>query len=146
MNKIKLVSTFFLALVLSVTFSGSAQATEVVFCVSKTSRIVTYPSYGVCKSDQIVLRLSNNSSGSSELPTIKNHTDTVKVDPKPVLKVSVPNVLGMQQMQAQQTLSDLNLKVKIQSKTKGKVGKVIQVSPKIGTQVVPGTVVVLLIG
>ena len=51
-----------------------------------------------------------------------------------------------QQIQAQQTLSDLNLKVKIQSKTKDKVGKVIQVSPKIGTQVAPGTVVILLIG
>jgi hypothetical protein len=146
MNKIKVVATFFLALVLSVTFSGSAQANEVVFCVSKTSRIVTFPAYGVCKSDQIILRLPNNSSGSSELPTIKNHTDTVKVEPKPVQKVSVPNVLGMQQIQAQQTLSDLNLKVKIQSKAKDKVGKVIQVSPKIGTQVALGTVVVLLIG
>ena len=146
MIRIKAFLTLFMALVLSVTFSGSAQASEVVFCVSKTSRIVTYPSYGVCKSDQIVLRLPNNSSGSSELPTIKNHTDTVKVDPKPVQKVSVPNVLGMQQIQAQQILSDLNLKVKIQSKAKDKVGKVIQVSPKIGTQVALGTVVVLLIG
>jgi hypothetical protein len=144
--KIKAVSTLFMVASLSVAFSGTAQANEVVFCVSKTSRIVTYPSYGVCKSDQIVLRLPNNSSGSSELPTIKNHTDTVKVDQKPVQKVSVPNVLGMQQIQAQQTLSDLNLKVKIQSKTKDKVGKVIQVTPKIGTQVAPGTVVILLIG
>ena len=131
---------------LSVAFSETAQANEIVFCVSKTSRIVTYPSYGVCKSDQIVLRLPNNSSGSSELPTIKNHTDTVKVDPKPVQRVSVPNVLGMQQIQAQQTLSDLNLKVRIQSKTKNKVGKVIQVSPKIGTQVALGSVVVLVVG
>ena len=144
MNKIKVVSTFFLALVLSVTFSGSAQANEVVFCVSKTSRIVTYPSYGVCNSDQIVLRLPNNSSGSSELPTIKNHTDTVKVDPKPVQKVSVPNVLGMQQIQAQQTLSALKLKVQI--KAKDKRGKVIQVLPNVGTQVAAGTVVVLVIG
>ena len=131
---------------LSVAFSGTAQANEVVFCVSKTSRIVTYPSYGVCKSDQIVLRLPINLSGSSELPTVKNHTDTVKVDPKPVQRVSVPNVLGMQQIQAQQTLSDLNLKVRIQSKTKNKVGKVIQVSPKIGTQVALGSVVVLVVG
>ena len=146
MIKIKAVSAFFMALVLNVTFSGSAQANEVVFCVSKTSRIVTFPAYGVCKSDQIVLRLPNNSSGSKELPTIKNHTDTVKSEPKQVQKVSVPNVLGMQQIQAQQTLSDLNLKVKIQSKTKDKIGKVIQVSPKIGTQVAPGTVVVLVIG
>ena len=146
MIKIKSVAIFFMVSSLSVAFSGTAQANEVVFCVSKTSRIVTYPSYGVCKSDQIVLRLPNNSSGSSELPTIKNHTDTVKVDQKPVQKVSVPNVLGMQQIQAQQTLSDLNLKVKIQSKTKDKVGKVIQVTPKIGTQVAPGTVVILLIG
>ena len=144
MNKIKVVSTFFLALVLSVTFSGSAQAKDVIFCVSKTSRIVTFPAYGVCKSDQIVLRLPNNSSGSTELPTIKNHTDTVKDDPKPVQKVSVPNVLGMQQLQAQQTLSALKLKVQI--KAKDKRGKVIQVLPNVGTQVAPGTVIVLLIG
>ena len=144
MNKIKVVSTFFLALVLSVTFSGSAQAKDVIFCVSKTSRIVTFPAYGVCKSDQIVLRLPNNSSGSSELPTIKNHTDTVKSEPKQVQKVSVPNVLGMQQLQAQQTLSALKLKVQI--KAKDKRGKVIQVLPNVGTQVAPGTVIVLLIG
>jgi hypothetical protein len=146
MIRIKAVLTFFMVVVLSVTFSGSAQANEVVFCVSKTSRIVTYPSYGVCKPDQIVLRLPNNSSGSSELPTIKNHTDTVKTEPKQIQKVSVPNVLGMQQIQAQQTLIGLNLKVKVQMKTKDKLGKVIQVSPKIGTQVALGTVVVLLIG
>jgi acetyl/propionyl-CoA carboxylase alpha subunit len=144
MNKIKVVSTFFLALVLSVTFSGSAQANDVVFCVSKTSRIVTFPAYGVCKSDQIVLRLPNNSSGSTELPTIKNHTDTVKSEPKQVQKVSVPNVLGMQQLQAQQTLSALKLKVQI--KAKDKRGKVIQVLPNVGTQVAAGTVVVLVIG
>jgi acetyl/propionyl-CoA carboxylase alpha subunit len=144
MNKIKVVSTFFLALVLSVTFSGSAQANDVIFCVSKTSRIVTFPAYGVCKSDQIVLRLPNNSSGSTELPTIKNHTDTVKSEPKQVQKVSVPNVLGMQQLQAQQTLSALKLKVQI--KAKDKRGKVIQVLPNVGTQVAPGTVIVLLIG
>ena len=129
---------------LSVAFSGTAQANEVIFCVSKTSRIVTYPSYGVCKSDQIVLRLPNNSSGSTELPTIKNHTDTVKSEPKQVQKVSVPNVLGMQQLQAQQTLSALKLKVQI--KAKDKRGKVIQVLPNVGTQVAAGTVVVLVIG
>ena len=131
---------------ISVTFSGTAQANEVVFCVSKTSRIVTFPAYGVCKSDQIVLKLPNNSIGSTDVPTIKNHTDTAKTEPKQIQKVSVPNVLGMQQIQAQQTLSDLNLKVKVQMKTKDKLGRVIQISPKVGTQVVPGTVVVLLIG
>ena len=131
---------------ISVTFSGTAQANEVVFCVSKTSRIVTFPAYGVCKSDQIVLKLPNNSIGSTDVPTIKNHTDTAKTEPKQIQKVSVPNVLGMQRIQAQQTLSDLNLKVKVQMKTKDKLGRVIQISPKVGTQVVPGTVVVLLIG
>ena len=146
MVKIKSVLTFFMVLSISVAFSGTAQANEVVFCVSKTSRIVTFPAYGVCKSDQIVLKLPNNSIGSTDVPTIKNHTDTAKTEPKQIQKVSVPNVLGMQQIQAQQTLSDLNLKVKIQSKTKDKVGKVIQVSPKIGTQVAPGTVVILVIG
>ena len=129
---------------LSAAFSGTAQANEVVFCVSKTSRIVTFPAYGVCKSDQIVLKLPNNSIGSMDVPTIKTHTDTVKVDQKPVQKVFVPNVLGMQQIQAQQTLSALKLKVQI--KAKDKRGKVIQVLPNIGTQVAPGTVVVLVIG
>lgn len=146
MIKIKSVSTFFIMLGLSLVFSGTAQANEVVFCVSKTSRIVTFPTYGVCKSDQIVLKLPNNSTNSMDLPTIKNHTDTVKTEPKQVQKVSVPNVLGMQQIQAQQILSNLNFKVKVQSKTKDKLGRVIQVSPKAGTQVVPGTVVVLVIG
>ena len=131
---------------ISVTFSATARANEVVFCVSKTSRIVTFPAYGVCKSDQIVLKLPNNSIGSTDVPTIKNHTDTAKTEPKQIQKVSVPNVLGMQQIQAQQTLSDLNLKVKVQMKTKDKLGRVIQISPKVGTQVAPGTVVVLLIG
>ena len=131
---------------ISVTFSGTARANEVVFCVSKTSRIVTFPAYGVCKSDQIVLKLPNNSIGSTDVPTIKNHTDTAKTEPKQIQKVSVPNVLGMQQIQAQQTLSDLNLKVKVQLKIKDKLGRVIQISPKVGTQVAPGTVVVLLIG
>jgi hypothetical protein len=144
--KIKLVSIIFMVSSLSVALSGTAQANEVVFCVSKTSRIVTYPSYGVCKSDQIVLRLPNNSIGSTELPTIKNHTDTVKTDPKQVQKVSVPNVLGMQQIQAQQTLNALNFKVKVQMKTKDKLGKVIQISPKVGSQVALGSVVVLVIG
>jgi hypothetical protein len=142
--KIKSIAIFFMVSSLNVAFSGTAQANEVVFCVSKTSRIVTYPSYGVCKSDQIVLRLPNNSSGSSELPTIKNHTDTVKSEPKQVQKVSVPNVLGMDLNQAQKTLSVLNLKAQI--KAKDKRGKVIQVLPNIGTQVAPGTVVVLVIG
>ena len=146
MIKIKLVSIIFMVSSLSVALSGTAQANEVVFCVSKTSRIVTYPSYGVCKSDQIVLRLPNNSIGSTELPTIKNHTDTVKTDPKQVQKVSVPNVLGMQQIQAQQTLNALNFKVKVQMKTKDKLGKVIQISPKVGSQVALGSVVVLVIG
>ena len=146
MIKTKSVSTFFIMLGLSLVFSGTAQANEVVFCVSKTSRIVTFPAYGVCKSDQIVLKLPNNSTNSMDLPTIKNHTDTVKTEPKQVQKVSVPNVLGMQQIQAQQTLGDLNLKVKIQSKTKDKIGKVIQVSPKIGAQVAIGSIVVLVIG
>lgn len=100
----------------------------------------------MCKSDQIVLRLPNNSSDSTELPTIKNHTDTVKSDPKQVQKVSVPNLLGMQQIQAQQILNGLNLKVKVQMKTKEKLGKVLQTSPKVGSQVAIGSIVVLVIG
>jgi hypothetical protein len=141
MIKIKAVSTFFMALVLSVTFSGSAQANEVVFCVNKSSRVVTFPSYGVCKSDQITLKLPTN---SISVPTIKNHTDTAKTEPKQTQKVFVPNVLGMQRTQAQKILSDLNLKVSVKSLNKG--NKVVDVVPKIGTQVAPGTVVVLVIG
>lgn len=130
-----------MALVLSVTFSGSAQANEVVFCVNKSSRVVTFPSYGVCKSDQITLKLPTN---STSVPTIKNHTDTAKTEPKQTQKIFVPNVLGMQRQQAQLTLSDLKLKVSVKFLNKG--NKVVDVVPKIGTQVSPGTVVVLVIG
>jgi hypothetical protein len=140
-NKIKSVLIFFMTLVLSVTFSGSAQANEVVFCVNKSSRVVTFPSYGVCKSDQITLKLPTN---STSVPTIKNHTDTAKTEPKQTQKVFVPNVLGMQRTQAQKILSDLKLKVSVKSLNKG--NKVVDVVPKIGTQVAPGTVVVLVIG
>ena len=131
-----------MALVLSVTFSESAQANEVVFCVSKTSRIVTFPAYGVCKSDQIVLKLPTE---STSLPTIKNNTNTVQTSPKQAQKVFVPNVLGMQQKQAEKTLSDLKLKVS--RKYLNNPSKVVvDVLPKIGTQVAPGSVVVLVIG
>ena len=143
---IKAVLTFFMALVLSVTFSGSAQANEVVFCVSKTSRIVTFPAYGVCKSNQIVLKLPNNSTSSMGVPTIKNHTDTVKTEPKQAQKVFIPNVLGMEQKEAIKILSDLNLKLKVQSKTKDNLGKVIAIKPAVGTQVARGSIVVLAIG
>ena len=130
-----------MALVLSVTFSGSAQANEVVFCVNKSSRVVTFPSYGVCKSDQITLTLPTNSTSA---PTRKNHTDTAKTEPKHTQTVFVPNVLGMKRQQAQLTLSDLKLKVSVKFLNKG--NKVVDVVPKIGTQVSPGTVVVLVIG
>ena len=144
MVETKSVLTFFMVLSLSVAFSGTAQANEVVFCVSKTSRIVTFPAYGVCKSDQIVLKLPNNSTGSTDLPTIKNHTDTVKTDPKQAQKVFIPNVLGMELKQAQQAISLLKLKVQI--KAKDKSGRVIQILPNVGTQVASGSVVVLVIG
>lgn len=130
-----------LGLSFGIAFSGTAQAEEVVFCVNKSSRIVTFPSYGVCKSDQITLKLPTN---SASVPTIKNHTDTAKTEPKQTQKVFVPNVLGMQRMQAQKILIDLNLKVSVKSLNKG--NKVVDVVPKIGTQVAPGTVVVLVIG
>ena len=130
-----------LGLSFGIAFSGSAQAEEVVFCVNKSSRVVTFPSYGVCKSDQITLKLPTN---STSVPTIKNHTDTAKTEPKQTQKVFVPNVLGMQRTQAQKILSDLNLKVSVKFLNKG--NKVVDVVPKIGTQVAPGTVVVLVIG
>ena len=141
MIKIKSVAIFFMVSSLSVAFSGTAQANEVVFCVNKSSRVVTYPSYGVCKSDQIVLKLPTD---STSLPTVKNHTDTVKTDPKQAQKVFIPNVLGMEQKKAELTLSSLKLKVSIKYLKKG--GQVVDVLPKIGTQVVPGSVVVLVIG
>ena len=127
---------------LSIVFSGTAQANEVVFCVNKSSRVVTYPSYGVCKSDQIVLKLPTE---STSLPTIKNNTNTVQTNPKQAQKVFVPNVLGMEQKQAEKTLSDLKLKVS--RKYLNNPSKVVvDVLPKIGTQVAPGSVIVLVIG
>lgn len=141
MIKKRIFSVGLLGLSFGIAFSGTAQAEEVVFCVNKSSRIVTFPSYGVCKSDQITLKLPTN---SASVPTIKNHTDTAKTEPKQTQKVFVPNVLGMQRMQAQKILIDLNLKVSVKSLNKG--NKVVDVVPKIGTQVAPGTVVVLVIG
>jgi hypothetical protein len=131
---------------LSVTLLGAlnlspAAAAEIVFCVNKTTRVVTFPSYGVCTSNQIPLKV-NSSSNSS--PTIKDHTSTAQTDPKSAQKVFVPNVLGMDQKQAQKVLSDLNLRVQI--KAINKSGKVIQVLPKTGTQVAPGSIVSLVIG
>ena len=122
---------------------SNSKMTDHIIFIEKTYDLVRTP-LGYLKNK--IEFMMGTSQQQLELPTIKNHTDTVKVDQKPIQKVSVPNVLGMQQIQAQQTLSDLNLKVRIKSKTKDKVGKVIQVSPKIGTQVASGTVVILLIG
>lgn len=141
MIKKRIFSVGLLGLSFGIAFSGTAQAEEVVFCVNKSSRIVTFPSYGVCKSDQITLKLPTN---STSVPTIKNHTDTAKTEPKQTQKVFVPNVLGMSLSQATQTMNNLNLKIQI--KAKDKRGKVIQVLPNIGSQVLAGSIVTLVLG
>ena len=118
-----------------------ASAAEIIFCVNKSTRVVTFPSYGVCTSNQIPLKI-NSSSNSS--PTVKDHTSTVQTDPKPSQKVFVPNVLGLSQAQATQQLTSLKLKVMIKYLKKN--GSVIQIIPAVGTQVAPGSIVTLVIG
>jgi hypothetical protein len=134
------VVTLIVALLCTLQLSP-ASASEIIFCVNKSTRVVTFPSYGVCTSNQIPLKV-NSSSNSS--PTIKDHTSTVQTDPKSTQKVFVPNVLAMSQIQATAQLTALNLKVHVKSKNVN--GKVLQMSPKPGTQVAPGSVVNLVIG
>jgi len=144
MTKFKIVSISTMSSVLAGlgVLVSPAQAEDLVFCVNKSSRVVTYPASGKCASAAIPLSVVSN---SFNLP--KSHTTTAAIVPKTTtLKVLVPNVLGMDRNQATTTLTNAGLKVNFKLTKKDATARVIQVVPRIGSQVAGGSVVTLVIG
>ena len=131
----------FLSFAMSVSLSQNiAKAADLVFCVNKSTRVVTFPSYGVCnKTSQITLNL--NSQQSDPNPT--SHTSTVQSVPKTQKQqVFVPNVLAMNMTEAKLLLSNLGFKIQIKGNSAN--GKIVQVIPKIGSSVAHGSVILLV--
>ena len=129
------------ALVSAVTSVGlmvpSAVASDLIFCVSKSTRVVTYPSSGKCSSSQLSLSVVSN---SINLP--KSHTTTAAIVPKSTtLKISVPNVLGMNAAQAKSILEKAGFKIAIKGSSTGTVFATV---PKAGALSTGGSVVTLL--
>ena len=134
-----LVST---ALTLSLTSLTAATAADLVFCVNKSTRVVTYPTSGKCTSNSFALNISSN---NINLP--KSHTTTAAIPPKTgPLKVFVPNVLAMDLNRAKLTLSNSGLKVIVKMLKNGPSARVLQVLPKPGSPVASGSVVTLVVG
>ena len=134
-----LVST---ALTLSLTSLTAATAADLVFCVNKSTRVVTYPTSGKCASNSFALNISSN---NINLP--KSHTTTAAIPPKTgPLKVFVPNVLAMDLNRAKLTLSNSGLKVIVKMLKNGPSARVLQVLPNVGSQVAGGSVVTLVVG
>jgi hypothetical protein len=120
----------------------AARAADLVFCVNKSTRVVTYPASGKCTANSFALNVSSN---TINLP--KSHTTTAAIVPKSgALKVFVPNVLAMDQNSAKSTLANLGLKVVIKVLKNGPNVRVLQVVPKPGSQVAGGSVVMLVVG
>ena len=134
-----LVST---ALTLSLTSLTAATAADLVFCVNKSTRVVTYPTSGKCTSNSFALNISSN---NINLP--KSHTTTAAIPPKTgPLKVFVPNVLAMDLNGAKLTLSNSGLRVMVKMLKNGPSARVLQVLPKPGSPVASGSVVTLVVG
>jgi PASTA domain len=120
----------------------AARAADLVFCVNKSTRVVTYPASGKCTANSFALNVSSN---TINLP--KSHTTTAAIAPKSgPLKVFVPNVLTMDENRARLTLSNLGLKVAVKMLKKGPNAKVIQVVPNVGSPVASGSVVTIVVG
>jgi len=130
------------------TFASStpAKAVDLVFCVNKATRVVTYPTSGKCASNAFALSVSNNVS-NNKVTQPKSHTTTAAIPPKSgQLKVFVPNVLAMDQNSAKSILANSGLKVVIKVLKNGPNVRVLQVVPKPGSQVAGGSVVMLVVG
>ena len=144
MAKFKIVSISTMSIVLAGlgVLASPAQAADLVFCVNKSSRVVTYPASGKCASTAIALSVVSNSFNQP-----KSHTTTAAIVPKTTtLKVVVPNVLGMDKNQATTALTNAGLKVNFKLAKSGATARVIQVVPKIGSQVAGGSVVTIVLG
>ena len=141
-RKFTFFSVVSLFLIGALFFTPQAQAADLVFCVNKSSRVVTYPASGKCASSAITLNLVSN-----DLRQPKSHTTTAAIVPKTsTLKVLVPNVFALNRVQAQRELEARGLKVAIKMVKSGPAAKVIQVVPKVGSQVDAGSVVTLVLG
>jgi hypothetical protein len=122
--------------------SATADAAELVFCVNKSTRVVTYPASGKCASNTFALNVSNN---AINLP--KSHTTTAAIAPKSgALKVFIPNVLAMDPNKAKLVLTNLGLKVSVKMLRNGPKVKVLQVVPKVMSPVTGGSVVTIVVG
>ena len=150
----------FLSFVMSVSLSQNiAKAADLVFCVNKSTRVVTFPSYGVCnKTSQITLNLNSQQSDpnptshtstvqsvpkTQKNPNPTSHTSTVQSVPKTQKQqVFVPNVLAMNMTEAKLLLSNLGFKIQIKGNSAN--GKIVQVIPKIGSSVAHGSVILLV--
>jgi len=134
------------------TFASStpAKAADLVFCVNKATRVVTYPTSGKCASNAFALSVSNNVSNNvskNKVTLPKSHTTTAAIPPKSgSLKVFVPNVLAMDLNRAKLTLSNSGLKVMVKMLKNGPSARVLQVLPKPGSPVAGGSVVTLVVG
>jgi len=141
-RKLSLVSALSVFMVGTIFFTSHAQAADLVFCVNKSSRVVTYPASGKCASNALTLNLASN-----DLRQPKSHTTTAAIVPKSTtLKIYVPNVLTMDKTQATNVLTSSGLKVVFKMVKSGPTAKVIQVVPKVGSQVAGGSVVTLVLG
>jgi len=144
MAKFKIISISTMSIVLAGlgVLVSPAQADDLVFCVNKSSRVVTYPASGKCAATAIALSVVSNSFNQP-----KSHTTTAAIVPKTTtLKVFVPNVLGMDKNQATTALTNAGLKVNFKLAKSGATARVIQVVPKIGSQVAGGSVVTIVLG
>lgn len=134
-----LVST---TLTFSLTSLTAATAADLVFCVNKSTRVVTYPTSAKCASNSFALNISSNNINQP-----KSHTTTAAIPPKSgPLKVFVPNVLTMDLNRAKLTLSNSGLKVMVKMLKNSPSARVLQVLPKVGSQVAVGSVVTLVVG
>lgn len=127
--------------------SATAGAADLVFCVNKSTRVVTYPASGKCASNTFALNVSSNQVSSNKINLPKSHTTTAAVAPKSgALKVFVPNVLSMDLNRAKLMLAKSGLKVAVKMLKNGPNVRVLQVLPKVGSPVAGGSMVTIVVG
>ena len=127
--------------------SATAGAADLVFCVNKSTRVVTYPASGKCASNTFALNVSSNQVSSNKVSLPKSHTTTAAVAPKSgALKVFVPNVLSMDLNRAKLMLTKSGLKVAVKMLKNGPNVRVLQVLPKVGSPVAGGSMVTIVVG
>ena len=84
-NKSAVVVTLSSIIIVLGSVATPANASQLVLCVNKSSRVVTYPSSGKCPSSSITLGVESN---SMNLP--KSHTTTAAIVPKSKILIPSP--------------------------------------------------------